>query len=147
MHKKKKMLNNIKIYSSLLVILCTLFCCKNKNNKGEYRHTTEIGKGLYLEVYRTFGSGAFGGDMISQYLTDTLNFRVCIGEFDNSIEHFSYINNEDTIEIQKLETSDGGGSFHTISKKIYDLRKLKELQNISKLEIETISDKYLFTNK
>jgi hypothetical protein len=140
------MLNNIKKYSSLLVIICTLFCCKNKNNKGEYRHTTEIGKELYLEVYRTFGSGAFGGDMISHYLTDTLNFRVCVGEFDNSIEHFSYKNNEDTIEIQKLETSDGGGSFQTISKKNYDIKKLKALQNISKSEIETISDKYLFEN-
>jgi len=141
---QKKKMNSITKYFSLLIILSTFFCCKHKNNKGEYRHTTEIGKGLYLEVYRTFGSGAYGGDMISNYLTDTLNFRVFIGEFDNSIEHFSCKNNEDTVEIYNMETSDGGGSFHTISKKIYDLRKLKALQNISKKEIENINDKYLF---
>lgn len=143
MHKQKKMLNNIKKYSSLLIVLCVLISCKNKNDKGEYRHTTEIEKGLFLEVYRTFRSGALGGDMINHYLTDTISFRVYIGEFDNTIGHYSYKSIGDSIEIQKLETSDGGASFNIASKKIYDLRKLKALKNISEKEIETISDKYL----
>jgi hypothetical protein len=51
----------------------------------------------------------------------------------------------DSITIEKREKSDTI-SMHTIETKTYDIRKLKALQNISKSEIENISDKYLFEN-
>ena len=37
-----------------------------------------------------FGSGAFGGDLLSEYMTDSTNFRVYIGPYDDAIGNYSY---------------------------------------------------------
>jgi hypothetical protein len=120
--------------------------CNNKSEKGDYKRTIPICNDLYIEVYRTFGSGAFGSDLVDDYLTDSTNFRLRIGSYDEYYGSIYYHCEKESITIEKREKSDTN-VMHTTEIKIYNLRKLKALQNISKLEIETISDKYLFTNK
>lgn len=125
--------------------MCLLFSCKNKNDKGDYKRTVPICNNLYIEVYRTFSSGAFGSDLVDDYLTDSTNFRLRIGNYDEYYGSYYYHCHIDSITIEKREKSDTV-SMHTIETKTYDIRKLKTLQNISKSKIETISDKYLFEN-
>jgi len=118
-----------------------MFSCKNE--KGDYKRTVSICNDLHIEVFRTFSSGAFGSDLVDDYLTDSVNFRLRIGSYDEYYGSIYYQCEMDSITIEKREKSDTI-SMHTIEKKIYDLKKLKALQNISKKEIENINDKYLF---
>lgn len=109
--------------------------CKQKDEKGEYDHTTEVCKSLYAEAYRTFGSGAFGGDIIANYLTDSVDFRVFVGTFDNYDKHFSYECSSDTLRIYSLYKS-GIDSMSRITKTdFYTISELKQLQNYSNSEI------------
>jgi hypothetical protein len=138
-------MNSIIKYLALITSTYCIFSCSNEGYKGEHRYTIEICKDIYLEVYRTFGSGALGSDIMCDYLTDSLNFRVCIGELDDGIGHFSYNCSADSIFVAKLEMEEKNGSFHVLENKIYDMKKLKTLHNISQQKIKNISDDYLFT--
>jgi hypothetical protein len=109
------------------------------------KRTVSICDNLYIEVYRIFSSGALGSDLVEDYLTDSTNFRLRIGSYDEYYGSIYYHCKMDSITIEKREKSDTI-SMHTIETKTYDIRKLKALQNISKSEIENISDKYLFEN-
>jgi hypothetical protein len=146
MHKQKKMLNKVSNCFFSILFICIMNSCNNKSEKGDYKRTIPICNDLYIEVYRTFGSGAFGSDLVDDYLTDSTNFRLRIGSYDEYYGSIYYHCEKESITIEKREKSDTN-VMHTTEIKIYNLRKLKALQNISKLEIETISDKYLFTNK
>ena len=42
---------------------------------------------LYVEHYNVFDQGAFGTGLNSAYLTDSLNFRIFLGVYDDGDEH------------------------------------------------------------
>ena len=134
-------------YFYLLFFISFLWGCKSKNDKGEHKRTgTVCNDSLYVEAYRTFGTGAFGSDLVDDYLTDSINFRIRIGNHDEYYGSYYYHCYNDSITVEKMEKSDTV-SMQTIETKIYDIRKLRTLQNISKSKIENISDKFLFENK
>jgi hypothetical protein len=128
-----------KVYLLLQLVNIFFSSCNNKNDKGVYQHTSVMCKGLYLEVYNTFGSGALGGDMICHYLTDSINFRVRVGFFDNANSHYSYKCNEDSITIDKSYQSDTSKVFSIIETNQYQIINLKKLRNVSKFAIVDIS--------
>ena len=48
-----------------------------------YDSSYKVCDNIYVEEYTVFGSGALGGDLMRKYLTDSLTFRIDIGEYDN----------------------------------------------------------------
>ena len=52
-----------------------------------------------------FGSCAFGGDLDSDWLTDSLNFRIYIGTYDDARGGISYRCNNDSV--YTIQTPDG----------------------------------------
>ena len=80
-------------YISILTLL--LFSCSMNN----YKFTTKISENLYIETYNVFGSGAYGGDINMDVITDSLTFRVVVGKYDNYNEFYNYKCNGDSIII------------------------------------------------
>jgi hypothetical protein len=100
----------------LIIVLLVLMSCNNKKSKKDYRTTVPVCDKLYVEVYRVFGSGAFGGDLLSDYLTDSANFRVFIGTYDDYSENYAYKCNGMNIVIQKVSHANNS-----------DIRKLEKV--------------------
>ncbi|MBS1524152.1 MAG: hypothetical protein JST19_00800 [Bacteroidetes bacterium] len=74
---------------------------------------------LYLEYYTVFGQGAWGADLNSEYLTDSLNFRKYLGTYDEANMPIRVICHQDTIktEIQN--------EYPNIETKTYSLKALQ----------------------
>ena len=75
--------NIILFFSTFLLFGCGY----NKRSKKYHTFTNPICDGsLYIEGYTVFGSGALGGNMMSDYLTDSINFRIYVGTYDDAPE-------------------------------------------------------------
>src|SRR6185312_11937929 len=120
------------------LFFCVLFQfgCK-ENGKGKYMYTSQVGKNLYIEVYKTFASGAYGGDILTNYLTDSANFRVFVGSFDDYDSHFSYKCLDDSLMVYNMYKSETDTVFRIRQINSYKLSNLKKLQNISKAIIDS----------
>ncbi len=110
---------------AIFFILC-FTSCYDKYSKADYYSTTELKKGLYVESFTVFGSGASGTDIISDYLTDSLNFRIYVGFYDQGPEYYYYRINGDSILIQKYKSSLQLKQKIIIYKKLYLLSELKQ---------------------
>lgn len=114
------------------------FGCK-ENGKGEYMFTIQVCRNhLYAEVYRTFGSGAYGGDMLDEYLTDSANFRVFVGSYDDYDSGFSYDCSGDSLTVNSIYRSDTDTVFRIKKTKFYKLSNLKKLKNINQPTIDSL---------
>jgi hypothetical protein len=113
----------IAIATILLIIIIIYLCSGNINySKNELSGTRKIENGLYLEIYRVYGGGVYGGDVRTVYLTDSTNFRRYIGkQFDDELVRCSMIDN-DMVLIYKLD-------WHTensLENKMYRISQLKK---------------------
>ncbi|MEP6610227.1 MAG: hypothetical protein ABJA76_00020 [Mucilaginibacter sp.] len=61
---------------------------------------------LYLETYTIFGGGAWGGDVDSSYLTDSVSFRKYLGTFDEEDGMIITRCNGDKITVERLERTE-----------------------------------------
>ena len=87
----------------ILFFFCFMFSCKNDRNKDKHTSIVRIcTKNLFVETYTIFGGGAYGGDKVSDYLTDSINFRIYIGTYNNGDEAYSYECRGDSINIYKV---------------------------------------------
>jgi hypothetical protein len=89
----------------LLFVLLSFFWsgCSNDKSKKKLSSTVMIcNKILFVESFTIFGSGAYGGDRVSDYLTDSTGFRMYVGTYDNGDEGYSYKCNDDNIIIYKV---------------------------------------------
>lgn len=119
---------------SLLFFLFFLFSCRNDRSKDKHTSTTRVcdNNKLFVETYTIFGSGAYGGDRVSNYLTDSVNFRLYIGAFDNAHENYTYVCKGDTIYIEKVSIEEEGIPYNTktitkvIERKTVDLKTLQK---------------------
>ena len=69
----------------LSIFFCFLISCNNDRSKSGYHEITPVcGGRLSVETYIITGGGALGGDRVSEYLTDRVNFRKYLGTFINS---------------------------------------------------------------
>jgi len=133
----KKTLKFYSKFYSIIFIILLQFSCK-ENGKGEYQFTTKVCGKFYVEEYRTFGSGALGGDIIADYLTDSSNFRVFVGEFDNYDSHFSYKCTGDSLSIYSLHKADSDSTFQIVKTSLYLISNLVKQHNIGHTSIDTI---------
>ena len=86
----------------ILVLVFFFLSCGNDRNRDKHSSTVMICKNLFVETYLIFGSGAYGGDRVSDQLTDSTNFRIYIGTYDNGHEAYSYGCKGDSIYIYKI---------------------------------------------
>lgn len=97
-----------------------LSACHDDRSKKNYNFTTAIcDNRLFVEEYTVSGGGALGSDIVSNYLTDSTNFRIYIGTYDNGEEHYYYECRKDSIYIERVSDK------KSEEPKAYDLSKLK----------------------
>ena len=116
------MKNNL-TYLTLLILL--LNCCSYKS-KIRLELSVEVCNKLYVEAFNVFGSGAFGGDLISDYLTDSTNFRIYIGTFDNADFGYAYKCKGDSIIVKKINLVTNDSNKKIIETRVFSLSKLKK---------------------
>lgn len=87
-----------------------------------YKRTTKLcNDRLYVEVYNVNPAG-----VDADYLTDSVNFRMYVGKFDNEHEIYSFICQDDSVVIIKLTKSDTSGIMEVMETKVYSLQNLKK---------------------
>ena len=94
----------MKFIISLLGLATFVFSCRGDRSKDLYNFTTSVcDKNLFVEVFTISGGGAYGGDRVSDYLTDSTNFRIYIGTYDNAHRFFAYICKGDSLYVYNVE--------------------------------------------
>lgn len=106
------------IYRTLSIFIIGIFfgSCKTK-----YIRTVKICESnLFVEIFQV------GPGVNAHYLTDSANFRLNVGKYDNEHQNFSYSCKEDSITILKIEASvTQGGKREIVSTQKYSLSVLK----------------------
>jgi len=120
----------VKLTSILLIFSIVSLSCNNKYSKKDHKWTTKLAEGLYVERFTIYGSGAFGTDIVTVYLTDSTYFNQFIGSFDEGNEYFQYKINGDSILVRKFMDKDANiENKKPIEEKLLLLSKLKQLNN------------------
>lgn len=102
--------------SATLMCLLLMGCVK------KYKFTSNVCNGkLYAE---NFNVNPAGVDAV--YLTDSLNFRLYVGKFDNEHENFHFICKEDSVVIEKIASIDTTSIMRVIETRVYNLVDLKK---------------------
>ena len=78
---------------SVAISLC--FSC---DRSSKYRGATRLGNDLFIEKF----SAGIIGNLTADYLTDSTNFRLYIGTFDDESERLYYKISGDSILVQKI---------------------------------------------
>lgn len=118
LHNCETFLNFAKI-----VLLFLLISCRDEKSKKNYLSTVNVCDHLYVENYSIYKGGVQGGDIHSNYLTDSNNFRIFIGTYDDS-RVFNYECRNDSIIVNTISRIIADNN-RTLSKKYYSLSKLK----------------------
>ncbi|SFD51347.1 hypothetical protein SAMN05518672_102251 [Chitinophaga sp. CF118] len=115
----------IKYYCFFIAVL-SLTACVNKRDKSDFKSSFQpCDNNLRIERFTVFGSGAFGGDLLSAYLTDSTNFRMYIGTFDDAQGGYFCECHGDTIVVKEMKTTDSG--YRKIAgTRIFSLKELKK---------------------
>jgi len=105
-----------------------LFSCRNDRNREKLKVIIPIcNQGLFVEKYEVWGGGAYGGDMISAYLTDSTNFRKYLRTYDNAHEGIAFeCKGEDSINVYKQVLDTTTNKFKIISTTVYSLSELRK---------------------
>ena len=114
-------------YISILILLVFTFGCGyDKRSKKNHPSITPFCDGkMYVEDYTVFGEGgAIGGNVKSSYLTDSTNFRIYIGTYDEGDGGYSYKCEGDSVTIYEV-TGRSMNKNKIVSTKIYNISTLK----------------------
>lgn len=113
----------------LLASIMLLISYIKIRNKDNYRYTFNTEHNLYIEVYST----GLIGNLKSEYLTDSTNFRVYLGTFDDERGYIHCAVNGDKILVEKrehgMETGPQWDKLKVVERKIYSLAELKMRRN------------------
>ena len=128
-NKSRVMTKIIMTFFSVLFFLGCFYdteCC-------DYIGTREIADGLYVEKYRTYCGGVYGGNAITSYITDSLTFRQKIGyEYDH--DHLSVELKGEIVEAYNIEFF---YSEEIIEQKTFTKKELFQFQHTAKNCINT----------
>lgn len=86
----------------ILVSIFTFGCGTDKRSKKSFKTSFRVCDSLYMELYTVYGSGALGGDLLSGYLTDSMQFRKYLGTFDDAQGAIAVNCNNDSIIVKEL---------------------------------------------
>ena len=108
-----------KIFFYLCVIVLSIGCIK------KYKFTSKICKGkLYAENFNVNPAG-----VNEVYLTDSLSFRLYVGQYDSEHENFNFTCNADSVIVKKITFNDITGKVEILQTKTYNLNDLVKMKN------------------
>jgi hypothetical protein len=90
--------------SIILLVFILNNGCIDKKNKKELFGRNSVCHNIWREKYAVFSGGAYSAEAYSDYITDTVNFRVYIGSHDE-YSGFEYICNGDTLFVRKFKVN------------------------------------------
>src|SRR5580765_3805933 len=94
------MIKLLKQKKHLLFFSFSLFyACRGDYSKQKLEAVTPVCNNVFVETYMVSTEGAHGGDRISAYLTDSINFRVYIRTYDDAHERLSVTCKGDSVSI------------------------------------------------
>lgn len=112
-------------YISILIIVL-LMGCKSDRSKSHPDGTQPLCNGkLFYESYIIVGGGAWGGDRVSAYITDSVNFRKYLGTYDNANAAISVVCKGDSVFAYNRKRDDLSNKLKIVSITGYDLERLK----------------------
>ncbi len=118
-----------------IIALTTIFlftnCSGDDKSRKDHKRTYKVCTDLYAEVFCAFGQGAFGGSRNVEWLTDSANFRLFLGPFDETEGGFSYKCNGDTIYVTQRPDAISGNPKNSSVTTLYKIRDLKKKQNLN----------------
>lgn len=105
-----------------------LLGCRNDKSKDKLKAIIPIcNQRLFVEKYEVWGGGAYGGDMISAYLTDSINFRKYLRTYDNAHEGIAFeCKGKDSVNVYKQILDTTTNKFKIVSTTVYNLIELRE---------------------
>ncbi len=117
----------------ILIVLCSPSINRNKNyyKRSVYLNQYQKNKcacNLYIETYCVHGGGAWGSDVNSLYLTDSTNFKLYIGTYDEEGEMIKTKCRGDSICVEKSISTSSMPEWNfrkIVDKKSYSLKDLK----------------------
>ncbi len=113
----------------IFFIAITFVACKgtfiDHYSKDDFIGSLKIRDSLYIETYRIYAGGVWGGDVHTVYLTDSTNFRKFIGEEEDDEMISFYLINDDSICLYKKTEHIIKIFSDTVFKKIYSIPELK----------------------
>ncbi|MBS1636872.1 MAG: hypothetical protein JST26_13225 [Bacteroidetes bacterium] len=92
----------------LLLFVLYKKCSVNSKSRERLKWSTHEGQGLYTETFCVFGQGAYGADLDAVWLTDSANFRIWLGTFDETDEGIQVTHRNDTILIRHFGNGENG---------------------------------------
>ena len=127
----KQILNRCKYI--FLFLLFFSFSCRNNRSKSKIKAVIPLcNQRLFAEKYEVWGGGAYDGDMISAYLTDSTNFRIYLRTYDNAHEGIAFdCKGKDSVSIYFQVMDSATNKFKIASTTVYslsELRKKKEFE-------------------
>jgi hypothetical protein len=87
---------------------------------------------LYTEIFSTFGQGAFGGDRDGKWLTDSTNFRIFLGAFDEANGKIVIECKADSVLVTQFpDDLDVNKHLDSPVTRTYQLRELRRMNNLN----------------
>jgi hypothetical protein len=118
----------MKKYTWVIILLIALFGCLRSRSKKDLISIVKKADNLYIEDYR---SGLIG-NLTAQYLTDSTNFRVYLGSYDDENGYIYCKINGDNIYVEQREHGKGlspqWDTMKVSARAIYSLKSLKRLR-------------------
>src|ERR1700733_1427192 len=108
MNGKQASIRRMALFPVITVVMIVLYGCNRK-----HRDTYEIRHGLFIE---TFSAGLIG-NLSAQYLTDSVNFRIYVGTYDDETESLYYTFKGDSVYVEKVLRIDDTSLMKTVDKK------------------------------
>lgn len=106
-----------------LLVLPLLMGCFDRKNKQKLFAKKLVCNQLWREKFRVFSGGAYSAELYSDYLTDSMNFRIYVGSHDES-SSFDYQCAGDSVFVRKF--AHDGNSKIIIEEKILSVSMLKK---------------------
>lgn len=125
-------MNSRFLFIGFLFCLFLQSCFHNDKSRKNSKGTIKICDNLYYETFSIFGQGALGGDRDAAWLTDSTNFRIFLGAFDDAQGGISVQCKGDSIFItQRPDNLDVNRDIKFPITKTYYLKALEKLRNLN----------------
>jgi hypothetical protein len=132
--KKMNRANSFLLINYVLILFSfILLGCGNDKSKSNLSYKKNLcGDSVFVEQYIVSGGGAQGGDRVSDYVTDSINFRFYVGTFDNAHENITYECKDDSVYLEKIYRQVDGAPYNTkvvikvLERKTIDLKFLRK---------------------
>lgn len=117
----------------LIIVAGFLFqSCINDRSRKKHKWTFKVCDSLYTETFSTFGLGAFGGDRDGKWLTDSTNFRIFLGAFDEANGKIFIECKKDSVLVTQFpDDLDVNKHITSPVTKTYQIKELKKMNNLN----------------